>query len=436
MEVRGEESRGGTAVTMGYNRKQYHWTGEDTKSAEDRALDTFAELMMERIKAIDKDWQKPWIEKGSFMMPRNLSGRPYNGINTFLLLLYSAKQKFDMPVFVTHNQIAYDLNNKSKLKEDKTEKPAVDLNPAEGENPGFVHVLKGEKAFPVFLSIPTVREKDTNKPITLSEYNDMTKEEQERYYVRSYTHVYNVYNLQQTNLKEARPELYAKIEAKFKELDKNGIVPMEEGQMFKFAPLDKMVAENKWICPVRFEENKGAYYSPSKNEIVFPPKKNFIDGESFYGNLLHEMTHSTGSKELFGRLENKTDDRKFDYAREELVAEMSAAVVAHQYGFDKHIKDDSAAYLKSWLGSLKEDPSFLKTTLDDVKRASGFINGKIEEMRLDVREIETITVDVNDDGIADMAISDALADKKQGENERGQEELAAKEIPTRHGRSM
>ena len=48
---------------MGYNRKQYHWTGEDTKSAEDRALDTFAELMMERIKAIDKDWQKPWIEK-------------------------------------------------------------------------------------------------------------------------------------------------------------------------------------------------------------------------------------------------------------------------------------------------------------------------------------------------------------------------------------
>ena len=66
---------------MGYNRKQYHWTGEDTKSAEDRALDTFAELMMERIKAIDKDWQKPWIEKGSFMMPRNLSGRPYNGIN-------------------------------------------------------------------------------------------------------------------------------------------------------------------------------------------------------------------------------------------------------------------------------------------------------------------------------------------------------------------
>jgi hypothetical protein len=264
----------------------------------------------------------------------------------------------------------------------------------------------------------------------------MTKEEQDKYYVRSYTHVYNVYNLQQTNLKEARPELYAKIEAKFKELDKSGIVPMEEGQMFKFDPLDRMVAENKWICPVRFEENKGAYYSPAKNEIVFPPKKNFIDGESFYGNLLHEMTHSTGSKELFGRLENKTDDRKFDYAREELVAEMSAAVVAHQYGFDKHIKDDSAAYLKSWLGSLKQDPSFLKTTLDDVKRASGFIVGKIEEVRLDVREIQTVSVDVNDDGIADLSISDAIPDKKQGEDEKEPiQELAAKDIPMHRGRS-
>ena len=149
------------------------------------------------------------------------------------------------------------------------------------------------------------------------------------------------------------------------------------------------------------------------------------------------MTHSTGSKELFGRLENKTDDRKFDYAREELVAEMSAAVVAHQYGFDKHIKDDSAAYLKSWLGSLKEDPSFLKTTLDDVKRASGFISNKIEEMRLDVREVQTVSVDVNDDGIPDIAITEAFADKKQGENEsheREEQSIAAKEVSFHRGR--
>ena len=85
--------------------------------------------------------------------------------------------------------------------------------------------------------------------------------------------------------------------------------------------------------------------------------------------------------------------------------------------------------LKSWLGSLKQDPSFLKTTLDDVKRASGFIAGKIEEVRLDVREIQTVSVDVNDDGIADLSISDAIPDKKQGEDERDNvESIAAKSI--------
>jgi antirestriction protein ArdC len=145
------------------------------------------------------------------------------------------------------------------------------------------------------------------------------------------------------------------------------------------------------------------------------------------------MVHSTGSDAYFDRFNNqegKTGNKRMDYAREELVAELGAAVTAHRYGFDKHIKDDSAAYLKSWLGALKEDPSFLKTTLDDVKKATGLITGKIEDLRLDVREVQTVTIDVNSDGIADLAISESLADKKQGENERSN---AAKEsAPLEH----
>jgi antirestriction protein ArdC len=401
---------------MAHSKTKYNWTGGDSQSAEDRALDTFAELMIDRIQTIDQDWKKPWLEKGGFVMPRNLSGRAYNGMNTFFLLLHSMKEKYNMPVFVTYNQVAYDLNNKSKL-ESRSDEPAVSLAPEEGENPGFVHILKGEKAFPVFLSLPVVRDKENHKPISLSEYNDLTKEEQDKYYVKAYTHVYNVYNLDQTNLKEARPELYAKIENKFKQMDQQDIVPMEEGKMFQFEPMDKMIAEDKWICPITTKEDEGAYYSPSKNMIVVPPKKNFVDGESFYGNTLHEMVHSTGSDKLFDRLDNKTGDKKFDYAREELVAEMGAAVVAHQYGFDKHIKDDSAAYLKGWLKSLKEDPSFLKTTLDDVKKATNFIGNRIEEVRLDIREFESVSVDYDNDGKADVVISDPLADKKQGEGE-------------------
>ena len=34
--------------------------------------------------------------------------------------------------------------------------------------------------------------------------------------------------------------------------------------------------------------------------------------------------------------------------------------MAQYYGFDTHIKEDSAAYLKSWLQNLKEDAKLLK----------------------------------------------------------------------------
>jgi len=401
----------------------------DGKSAEDRALDTFADLMIERISEINTDWKKPWFDTNSFLMPRNLSGRAYNGMNSFMLLLHTAKEKYELPVFLTYNQIAYTLNGKSKIQETEDNKPIVDLTPKDGEESKYVHINKGEKSFPVFLTLPMVKNKETHEIIPINEYNNMSDEEREKYYVKASSRVYNVFNIGQTNLKEARPELYAKIEKKFKEIDGQGREPQEEGKMFKFEPLDRMIKENKWICPISEIENQGAYFSPAKNEIVVPPKKNFADGESFYGNLLHEMVHSTGTETALNRFANKTDNARTDYAREELVAEMGAAVTAHKYGFDKHLKDDSAAYLKSWLSALKEDPSFLKTTLDDVKKASNFISNRIEQVKLDIREIETISVDVNNDGIDDISISSAIPDKKQGMNEPKEQQREQVAVP-------
>ena len=58
--------------------------------------------------------------------------------------------------------------------------------------------------------------------------------------------------------------------------------------------------------------------------------------------------------------------------------------MANQYGLTKHVKSDSAQYLKSWLGSLKESPDFLKTVLGDVKRSTGLINQRLEAIRLEM----------------------------------------------------
>lgn len=51
----------------------------------------------------------------------------------------------------------------------------------------------------------------------------------------------------------------------------------------------------------------------------------------------------------------------------------------------KHVKEDSVAYLKGWLSNLKEDPSYIKTTLLDVKRSASFIGQRVNvvDMRLE-----------------------------------------------------
>lgn len=59
-------------------------------------------------------------------------------------------------------------------------------------------------------------------------------------------------------------------------------------------------------------------------------------------------------------------------------------MVASQYGLTKHVKNDSAAYLKSWLGSLHESPDFLKTVLSDVKRCSSMLTQRIEAIQLEM----------------------------------------------------
>ena len=206
----------------------------------------------------------------------------------------------------------------------------------------------------------------------------MSEERRKAYNVYPKLQVYNVFNVAQTNLQEARLELYKKLKAAA------GVNrPLNQGDDFSFPAMDKMIKENGWICPIKPVYGDNAYYSISKNEIVIPEKRQFKDGESFYTNLGHEMAHSTGSENHLGRLKPASFGSA-EYAREELVAELSAALVAQRFGMTKHLKEDSASYLKNWLDSLKESPEFIKTTLTDVKKASHMINQHIDAMQLKI----------------------------------------------------
>lgn len=332
-------------------------------SAEDKALDLFADMMIERIQSLSgKDgWKKPWFTEGTLQWPKNLNGREYNGMNAFMLLLHCEKEGYKIPRFCTFDRIQ--LFNKAGKKEEE-QKPRVS-------------VLKGEHSFPVMLTTFTVVNKETKEHIKWEDYKLLSQEEREKYNVYPKLQTYHVFNVAQTNLKEVRPEFWEKLEQEY------SMPKVEKDEQFAFEPVDRMIADNRWICPVKPMFGDSAYFSISKNEIVMPEKRQFKDGESFYSNLFHEMGHSTGAEGQLDRIKPATFGSA-EYAREELVAELTAALTAQRYGMTKHLKGDSAAYLKSWLDSLKESPQFIKTTLLDVKKATSMLTQHIDKIAMEI----------------------------------------------------
>ncbi|WP_198136127.1 zincin-like metallopeptidase domain-containing protein [Bacteroides sp. 4_1_36] len=117
------------------------------------------------------------------------------------------------------------------------------------------------------------------------------------------------------------------------------------------------------------------------------------------------MTHSTGSESRLNRIKPSVFGSN-DYAREELVAELGSALVAQRYGISKNVKDESAAYLKSWLNSLEESPDFIKTTLLDVKRASGMI----------VEQLDKIAQQIDNENSTQQSITVKSGESKDSRN--------------------
>ena len=334
-------------------------------TAESKALNLFSEMMIAKIESLSKKdgWKKPWFTEGALQWPQNLNGRDYNGMNAAMLLFLCEKNGYKIPRFCTFDCIQR-MNQTAKKGEE--EKPRVRVN-------------KGEHSFPVMLTTFTVVDKETNEHIKWEDYKQLSQEQREKYNVYPKLQTYYVFNVNQTNLKEARPELWEKLEQEY------SMPKVDKNNMFSFEPVDRMIADNRWICPIKPTYGDQAYYSISKNEIVVPEKGQFKDGESFYSNLYHEMSHSTGAENQLDRIKPTTFGSA-DYAREELVAELTAALTAQRYGMTKNLKTDSATYLKSWLDKLKESPQFIKTVLLDVKKASSMLTQRIDQIVLEIED--------------------------------------------------
>ncbi len=329
------------------------------------ALDKFASMMIDRMEQMKaSDWKKGWIggASGYAGLPQNVGGRNYSGSNSLFLQLHAAANGYNLPVYLTFKQ-AHNLKG---------------------------HVLKGEKAFPVVYWDMMVKDK-YGKRISSDEYKAMTKEEKKGMEVIPFIKAFPVYNVQQTNLADVRPERMRKLQDKFK-------VPelRDTAGMYVHPALDRMVKTQGWLCPIQADKRvDGAYYSPSKDHIVLPmkaqfniggmPEDTYRGGMEFYSTMLHEMTHSTMTPERLNRDRGgKFGDPK--YAKEELVAELTAAMISHSMGFDSKVTDNSAAYLDAWIGVLKQEPKFIVSIMADVNKASDLILDHVDRQRLALGE--------------------------------------------------
>ena len=100
--------------------------------------------------------------------------------------------------------------------------------------------------------------------------------------------------------------------------------------------------------------------------------------ENYYAVAFHELTHSTGHESRLNRAgvagSRLAAFGSADYSREELVAEMGSAFLCAEAGIESTL-DNSAAYLKGWLGALKGDSRLIVTAASAAQRAADFILG-------------------------------------------------------------
>ena len=274
---------------------------EKKKTAFEKVQDNRKELVNKVIENMEKGyvWEAGW-DINALRSQNPISGAKYKGINRISLGYIITEKGYKDPRFITFKQ-AQDNNWKVK---------------------------RGEHGYLCEYWVWTKKEEKINE-----------KGEKEKVEVpleRPMVNYFTIFNIEQ-------------IEGNYPKFE---LPKLSHDEMLQIA--NDFIASS--LCDIKETAQDRAYYSPSENHIVLPLRNSFKSTEDFLETTLHEMAHSTG-KEL-GR---KFGITPTEYAREELVAELSSMFIKADLGLQfggKHFENHSA-YLESWTGMLKKDPNEL-----------------------------------------------------------------------------
>jgi antirestriction protein ArdC len=256
-------------------------------------------------------WLRPWSVNGIF--PMNLQTRhEYRGINALLLGMYMGVRAYETPYFLTING----MNKMGGRFRDWEEAKSQGLPIV------FWKMMRG-----------TDQKTGEEKVIPL---------------LRGWT-VYNVALVDGIDLPE-RPTA---------PVIGDGIAGMEAN----------------YVNPpkITHEPSAQAYYSPLFDSITLPLKEQFTSEIGYGETKAHELCHSTGHSSRLARFDDKSNPHEA-YAREELVAEIGAAIILQRLGYTPEMAR-VAEYVRGWASRIKDDPNLLIGAANRADKAANMVLG-------------------------------------------------------------
>ena len=262
-------------------------------------------------------WRHPIHNTGGDGRPKNLeSGKPYRGVNVFLLGITSWMKGYGSAYWMTFRQAQ--------------------------ENGG--HVKKGEKSsMVVFWKQYETTDRQTGQPKKVP--------------VLRYFNVFNAEQVDGVKVPDALAEPAQPFE------------PIAEAEKIVAGYIDGPQIEHA---------GTQAFYRPLEDLVRMPKPERFLSREFYYATGFHELAHSTGhGKRLNRGLETKLAPfGSPDYSREELVAEMGSAFLCAVAGISPPTIEQSAAYIAGWKKKLAGDPRLVVSAAGAGQRAADWILGQ------------------------------------------------------------
>lgn len=152
------------------------------------------------------------------------------------------------------------------------------------------------------------------------------------------------------------------------------VEPIEHDPIEEAENIITAYIEHEGIKLRNTEATNEAYYSPASDAINVPCLSQYEIVEEYYSTLFHEMTHSTGHPKRLNRINTKAAFGSDDYGKEELVAEMGAAMLVNICGIESSKSfRNSTAYIQNWMNAIKADKRLVVSAAGKAEKAVRYI---------------------------------------------------------------